>query len=192
MAYTGRRSLHFEGGCQIITLDGETHDIPDRWDLIVAFPPCTYLSNAGSLRLVPNGVINEERYEKMIQAKNFFLQFWNADCEHVAVENPAPTKRAKLPQYTQHIEPWQFGEPWKKRTLLWLRGLPCLKATKVLTEWKPWISPNTSANKGRPEKRGLANNAKERSKTFPGIAKAMAEQWTDYIRNGDEQIRIEV
>ena len=104
-------------------MNGDEHYI-NHWDMIIAHPPCTYLTNASSVRMRVKGVIQEERYSNAMKAKEFFLKFLNADCERICVENPVPMKLVDLPAYSQIIEPWQFGEPWKKKTCLWLRGLP--------------------------------------------------------------------
>lgn len=151
-----------------------------KWDLIVAHPPCTYLTNAGAVRMRVNGEIVQERYEKAMEAKAFFLSFLNADCPRIAVENPTPMKIVGLPPYTQAIQPWQFGHPYTKRTCLWLKGLPPLKPTEIITEGvTPYINGgckdaygNYRRFQGRKER-----DQKTRSKTFPGIARAMAEQW---------------
>ena len=95
-----------------------------KWDMIIAHPPCTYLTNAGAMRLRVKGEINQERMELAKAAKEFFMHFLNADCERVAIENPLPGKIHQLPPYSQIIEPYMFGDPWKKRTCLWFRGLP--------------------------------------------------------------------
>lgn len=97
-----------------------------RWDLIVAHPPCTYLTNAGAVRLFneDHSIRDPERQKKGLEAKAFFERFLNADCPRVAVENPVPMTCWGLPPYTQVIEPYLFGDPWKKKTCLWLRGLP--------------------------------------------------------------------
>jgi len=139
------------------------------WDMIIAFPPCTYLSRAGARSLYPNGQLNPERYEKVKQAARFFLAIWNAPCRKICIENPVPFKIAKLPAHSQQIQPYQFGDPYMKTTRLWLKGLPELKSTRILDEYLPWVS----GTKG-----GMKSCAKQRSKTFPGIARAMAEQFT--------------
>ena len=95
-----------EGG-QVTTMDGETHDI-GKWDLLIAHPPCTYLSNAGARFLYPQGVLNMERYEKGVEAKEFFMKFLNCNCEKVCVENPLPSKIFCLPDYSQIIQPYEF------------------------------------------------------------------------------------
>lgn len=168
------------GNTDFFTTDGNLHTV-DKWDMIIAHPPCTYLSNAEAVRLYPKkGKLNEERYRLGLKAKDFFMKFINADCDKIAVENPIPIRIYGLPPYSQIIQPYEYGEPYSKKTCLWLKGLPKLQATNVLTEYKPYVSCNTSRNKGNPDKSGVSckgGAAKIRSKTFPGIAKAMAEQW---------------
>ena len=95
-----------EGG-QVVTMDGVTHDI-GKWDLLIAHPPCTYLSNAGARFLYPKGVLNEQRLRKGLMAKDFFLRFLWADIPKIAVENPIPSSVYCLPKYTQTIQPYQF------------------------------------------------------------------------------------
>lgn len=86
-----------------------------KWDLIIAHPPCTYLSNAGARFLYPEGILNEERLQKGLKAKEFFMKLWNADCPRVAVENPIPSKIYDLPEYSQIIQPYEFGHPYSKK-----------------------------------------------------------------------------
>ena len=114
------------GNKPFITMDGDLHAIVGTWDLLIAFPPCTYLTNAGSVRLRIKGEINKERMEKAVEAKAFFMKFLEADCQKICVENPTPGKIHQLPQYTQAIQPWWFGHPYTKRTCLWLKNLPPL------------------------------------------------------------------
>lgn len=168
------------GNCGFVTTDGHPHFIYGKWDLIIAHPPCTYLSNAGACRLYPKkGELNIERYKKGLLAKDFFLHFLNADCEHIAVENPIPTKVYELPKYTQIIQPYEFGHPYSKRTCLWLKGLPMLEPTDIVKPICSWISGGSKDNKGNKRSNcGMKfRDSKTRSKTFEGIAKAMAEQW---------------
>lgn len=176
--------LLINGDVQFVTLDSMLHKV-DKWDLIIAHPPCTYLSNAGACRLYPiKGVLDLERYEKGLTAKAFFMNFLEADCTYIAVENPIPSKVFELPAYTQTIQPYEYGEPYSKKTCLWLKGLPNLKPTKILTKYKPYVSCGTSKNKGNKDKSGVSRRggaAKVRSKTFEGIAVAMAEQWGSVI-----------
>lgn len=144
-----------------------------KWDMIIAHPPCTYLSNAGARFLYPGGKLNEERLEKGLTAKDFFMLLYNADCPKVAVENPVPSRVYGLPPYTQIIQPWQFGHPLQKKTCLWLRGLPELKPTEIVPE----ENRQSTRVAGNWFNKGGRERQKNRAKTFPGIAKAMAEQW---------------
>ena len=153
--------------------------LKEKWDLIIAHPPCTYMSKAGArFMYLTAGNINQERLEKALQAKEFFMQFMNADCDKLCIENPTPLKIVGLPKESQVIQPYQFGHPYSKRTLLWLKGLPELKPTNILTEYTPYLPSNTGGfARGKGGSRGVAHNAKDASKTFSGIAQAMAEQW---------------
>ena len=160
-----------DGRCNFKTTDGIEHSIDGKWDLIIAHPPCTYLSNAGARFLYPNGKLNEERLAKGMDAKDFFMRFYNADCEKICIENPTPSRVYGLPKYTQVIQPWMFGHPVQKRTCLWLKGLELLKPTEIVEERQSSKVPGNWFNKGGKERQ------KNRAKTFPGIAKAMAEQW---------------
>ena len=106
------------------------------------------------------------------------MKFINAQCDKICVENPTPLKIVGLPKESQVIQPFQFGHPYSKRTLLWLKGLPELKSTNILTEYTPYLPSNTGGfARGKGGSRGVAHNAKDASKTFSGIARAMAEQW---------------
>ena len=93
-----------------------------KYDMIIAFPPCTYLSNAGARHLYPKGILNQERYQKGLKGKEFFLALLNAPAKHIAIENPTPSKVYNLPTPTQAIQPYEHGEPYSKRTLLWLKN----------------------------------------------------------------------
>lgn len=152
------------GHCNFATMDSQLHTIPDNWDLIIAHPPCTYLSKAGACNMYINGRLNLDRYSKAMAAKDFFLKILNADCPRIAVENPVPMAMIGLPHCSQSIQPYEFGHPYSKRTLLWLKGLPPLFATDLV----PFYQSYTATVRG----------SKLRSKTFHGIAAAMAEQWT--------------
>lgn len=169
------------GNCEFETTDGTIHKIADKWDLIIAHPPCTFLSNAGAARLYPKkGTINIERYRKGLIAKEFFLRFLNADCDRICVENPIPSKIYGMPPYSQIIQPYEYGHPYSKKTCLWLKGLPKLKPTSIIKEnIVSWVSGGSKDNHGNPRKQTgtKIRSAKMRSKTFPGVAKAMAEQW---------------
>ena len=156
----------------------------EKWDLIIAHPPCTYLSNAGARWLYAGGKLNEERYKKGLNGKEFFLKFYNANCDHVAIENPIPSSVYDLPKYTQVIQPYEYGEPWSKKTCLWLKGLPPLHPTKIIEYHKPFCSSGSYSKNHDPKYKGASRkggSAKSRSKTFPGIARAMAEQWTKFL-----------
>lgn len=174
-------------GGEFTTMDGATHTV-EKWDCIIAHPPCTYLSNAGACRLykVINGktYIERDRFEKGIDAKDFFLKFYDAHCTHIAVENPIPSAVFRLPPYTQTIQPYEHGEAFSKKTCLWLRNLPKIKPSNMISKYKPYVSCGTSINKGNKEKAGVpraGGSAKVRSRTFLGIASAMAQQWGDYL-----------
>lgn len=149
-----------------------------KWDMIIAFPPCTYLSNAGAKHLWKDHVLNEERYMKGLEAKKFFMQFLNADCPRVAVENPVSSRIFGMPPHTQEIQPYQFGHPVQKKTRLWLKGLPELKPTEILPE----STRQSTKEAGNWFNKGGKDRQKNRAKTFPGIAKAMAEQWGSGMR----------
>ena len=144
----------------------------EKWDMIIAFPPCTYLSNAGARHLFPGGKLNEERYKKGLLAKELFMSIYNADCPKIAIENPTPSKIYELPEKSQVIQPWQFGHPYSKRTQLWLKGLPKLIPTNIVEVESSCRKAGNWFNKGGKDRQI------NRSKTFPGIAKAMADQWT--------------
>lgn len=165
------------GNCSFVTCDDELHSVDGKWDMLIAFPPCTYFSTAGANWLFRGGELNEERYKKGLEMRHLFMAIYNADCEKIAIENPVPMKIWELPKHTQEIHPYQFGDPYKKKTRLWIRGLPVLSPTNTVDPVAKWISCGNSRN------RELQNNAvckahgKKRSETFHGIAKAMAEQW---------------
>lgn len=170
------------GNCEFKTEDGTTHEVNGKWDMIIAFPPCTYLTVTG------NRWFNVERYgEKALKriedrkdAIKFFLSFANADCDKIAIENPVGVMSSEWRKPNQIINPWQFGDPFEKKTCVWLKGLPNLEATDVveIPERKQFASgksmPTWYADAFRLPKE---ERAKLRSKTFPGIARAMAEQW---------------
>lgn len=161
------------GDCQFVTQGGQMVEIVGKWDMIIAHPPCTYISNAGVRFLYPggNGILNEDRLRKGIMATHFFLRFLYADCEKVAIENPIPSTVYCLPKYDQIIQPWMFGHPVQKKTCLWLKNLPPLFPTEIMQERQSSKIAGNWFNKGGKERQ------KNRAKTFPGIAKAMAEQW---------------
>lgn len=169
-----------DGHCEFTTCDGVAHQIEQRWDLIVAFPPCTYLSVAGASRLYPKkGQLDEERYKKGLEAKEFFMAMLNADCDKICVENPVQLKVFNMPTHSQQIQPYEYGHPYSKKTRLWLKGLPKLQPTNIITEGVvSWVNGGSKkADGSKRDNNGVAHSAKERSKTFEGIALAMSEQW---------------
>ena len=159
------------GRCSFLTQDGTHHSIDGKWDLIIAHPPCTYLSNAGARFLYPKGVLNENRLNLGLAAKEFFMQIYNADCEKICVENPVPSKVYGLPPYSQTVQPYEYGHPFKKKTCFWLKNLPLLQPTNIVDVRESTKIAGNWFNKGGKDRQ------KNRAKTFSGIAKAMAEQW---------------
>lgn len=143
------------------------------WEMMIAHPPCTYLSNAGAVHLYPKGVLNKERYKNGLVAKEFFMRLLSADIPKIVIENPIQSKIYKIPKYNQTIQPYQFGHPFSKKTCLWLKGLPELKPTKII----PKESIQSTKIAGNWFNKGGKERQINRSKTFQGIADAMAEQW---------------
>lgn len=176
------------GDCTFKTVDGVEHRIDGQWDLLICHPPCTYLSNAGARHLWKGHRLNEERYAKGLEAKAFFMEFLNADCEHIVVENPIPSKVYELPPYTQAIQPFDFygkDHPYSKKTCLWLKNVTKLEAVEPVKPAATWCPSGSYSHRHGEQHRGMftTDRAKNRAKTFPGIAKAMAEQWGGDIRN---------
>ena len=184
-----RRLGHEAYSCDILPTSGEHPEwhiqgdvlplLKEKWDMIIAFPPCTYLSNAGAKHLYRGGRLNEERYKKGLAAKDFFLALLNADCPKVCVENPVSSRVFEMPKHTQEIEPYMFGEPTRKKTRLWLRGLPKLEPTDICL---PLINCHEA---GTWFMKGGKDRQRNRAKTFPGVAKAMAEQFGGDIRDAE-------
>ena len=170
------------GGDFFETCDGRIHALFNRWDLIIAHPPCTFLTVTG------NRWFNEDRYgdkarQREIErgmAIDFFMAFVTADCERIAIENPIGMMSTFYRKPDQIIQPWMFGHPARKATCLWLKGLPPLAATEIVEP----IIVRYKNGKGTDDpwhmetmKLPPAERSRARSKTFPGIARAMAEQW---------------
>ena len=120
-----------------------------------------------------------DRYKKGLAAKDFFLKIFNADCQLIAIENPTPSRIYELPKNTQVIHPWQFGHKFTKRTLLWLKGLPPLEPTQIVEPEQTFCPSGSYSKKHNKKHKGVftRDRARQRSKTFKGIAKAMAIQW---------------
>lgn len=187
-----RRLGHEAYSCDIIECSGghpEWHLQQDvipllsqKWDMILAFPPCTYLTVTGNrwFNVDRYGEKAKQRYKSRDEAIKFFMMFVNADCPKIAVENPIGVMSSVYRKPNQIIHPYMFGDPARKATCLWLKGLPELQPTNVV---KPEIirykngkgtdSPWHINTMALPP----AERAKTRSRTFPGIAKAMAERW---------------
>lgn len=187
------------GKCEFTTLGGVHVQIPGQWDLLIAHPPCTYLTNGGAVRMFrkeikeypPYGtfqMVNVERLKHGMKARDFFMMFLHADCEHIAIENPVPMTIYQLPRETQVIQPYMFGDAYSKKTCLWLKGLKPLKPTNVLSEYHPFINGG-GGRLERPNYKGqkFAEGSCGRSKTFPGVAEAMAVQWGGYLEQLQER-----
>ena len=149
------------------------------WDAIIAFPPCTHLAVSGA------AWFEQKRQDgRQQQGIDFFMLFANAACSHVAIENPVGIMSSIWRKPDQIIQPYLFGDPYSKKTCLWLRGLPTLTPTDIVD---PGERVTFSSGKSMPKwyadafRLSPAERAKIRSKTFPGIARAMAEQWTEYL-----------
>ena len=184
------------GKCEFKTTDGMLHNITDRWDMIIAFPPCTHLAVSGAAHFEKKRADGRQR-----EGIEFFMNFLNADCDRIAIENPIGIisgnyiskhfedlqEKYSFPiKPTQKIQPWEYGHEAQKTTCLWLKGLPLLQPTNVVSKgkMKTWVDKKTGKQKSQPQwffdalKLSPSERAKVRSKTFDGIAKAMAEQWT--------------
>lgn len=163
------------------TMDEVVHVIP-KWDIIIAHPPCTYLTTTGNrwFNVEKYGDKAIERMKLREEAVEFFMAFMNADCENICVENPVGIMSTRYRRPDQIIQPYFFGDSFEKRTCLWLKGLPPLEKTN---EVEPEERVQFSSGKTMPAWYNDAahlskeERAKVRSKTFPGIARAMAEQW---------------
>ena len=149
--------------------------LKEDWDMIIAFPPCTHLASSGA------AWFEAKRADGRQQAAiDFFMIFANHPCEKIAIENPVGVMSSNYRKPDQIIQPWQFGDAYSKRTCLWLKGLPHLESTEVVdpgemvTYESGRIMPKWYADAW---KLSPAERSKARSKTFPGIAKAMANQW---------------
>lgn len=157
---------HFQGNVQEI--------IHEKWDILIAHPPCTYLANSGVQHLHKDAT----RWEKLREAREFFLELLNAPIPKRAIENPVPHCYAKLPKYTQIIHPWQFGHEVQKKTCLWLRDLPPLVPSKIVGKGERYFRKDGTSNGSKWYQLPPSGERwKHRSRTFQGIADAMAAQW---------------
>lgn len=173
------------GRCKFSTCDGHNHEIVGVWDLLIAHPPCTYFSNATMVNLgrkdkphIFNDAWRNDFFEKRKAAFDFVMKIWCADVDKIAIENVVGYLSTHFLKPSQYIEPYFFGEPWRKKTCLWLKGLPILMSSKIVEPTGKWVRHHLK------NKNDLLNyenpgvySARERSRTFEGIAKAMAEQW---------------
>lgn len=177
-----------------------THTQVGEWDLIIAHPPCTYLTVTGNrwFDVIRYGKKAEQRWRDRVNSAVFFMQFVAAQCKHIAIENPIGVMGSSYRKADQVIQPYEYGHHARKSTCLWLKNLPLLQPTEIVDMGeiaKGGHSLGASAYYATDENgKILAWNdprtAKARSKTFPGIAKAMAEQWSDYILNGSGQMSL--
>jgi hypothetical protein len=170
------------GNCGFKTMDNQEHYIDSKWDLIIAHPPCTHLASSGARHFIKK--IADGRQQQGI---DFFMEFTKADCEKIAIENPVGIMSSKYRKPNQIIQPYFFGDSAKKTTCLWLKGLPNLIPTNIVNPGEFYISPS---GKKMPKwccdptdenGKKISYNSEKikilRSKTFIGIAKAMASQW---------------
>lgn len=166
-----------EGG-QVTTMDDAVHDV-GQWDMLIAHPPCTFLSNAGARHLYKNHELQADRVKMGILGRDLFMRFWWSKIPKICVENPVPSRVFALPQYTEIIELYQYGHPYTKKTCLWLKGLPMLQPTDSVAPVATWCPSGSYSHKHSEKHKGMftTDRARNRAKTFPGIAKAMAEQW---------------
>lgn len=155
------------GGTQFVTQDGVHHSVP-RWDLIICHPPCTYLCKVGSVHMWHHGQLVWSRLRQMILARRFFMVCLNAKAPFVAVENPLPMKRAQLPRPSCFVHPSWFGVKYTKKTLYWLKNLPPIMPVLEYPNPKQFVH---------------SSRGKYRSRTFPEVAEAIANQWSKYILN---------
>ena len=190
--YSGRvRKAFYEKGHDVLSCDfidstdnsdnhyqGDVLDvINEDWDLLIAHPPCTYLSRAGARWLYPKGELNDKRYNKLLEGRKLFMQLYNSDIKKIAIENPTPFKIANLPKPSQIIQPYMFGDPYTKRTLLWTKNLDLLKPSNLVEPKGSWLPSNTSGfKKNQKSQKGFSKTG-DYSLTFQGIADAMANQW---------------
>lgn len=156
---------YLNGRASFITENGERHRLR-KWHLIIAHPPCTYICKVGSIWMWNQGKLNQQRYTQMQNAVSFFYECLNASAQFVAVENPIPMRRAQLPRPTCYADPSWYGVKYTKKTLYWLRNLPPLMPTVINPDTKSFVR---------------SSRGHYRSRTFPEMAKAIANQWGKYV-----------
>lgn len=170
------------GRCKFNTCDGTEHNIDGKWDMIIAFPPCIYLTNTGNrwFDVIRYGRAAQDRWLERCKAIVFFLRLAFADCEKIVIENPIGCMSSLYRKPDQVIQPYEHGHKARKSTCLWLKNVPKLMPTEIV---EPEIYSYVAANgrvktdsRWRSQPNG-EDRSKYRSKTFSGIAKAMAEQW---------------
>ena len=164
-----------------------------HWDMIIAFPPCTYLTVTGNrwFDVKKYGDDAIKRYAERKKAIQFFMMFVHAKCDLIAIENPLGVMSSKYQKPNQIIQPYEFGDPFEKQTCLWLKGLNNLMPTKIV---QPPPRQKLKSGKSMPEWYSNAKHSERsiiRSKTFPGIAKAMAKQWSN-PKNHNKQYILEL
>jgi hypothetical protein len=163
------------------TQDGTHHELPEKWDMILAFPPCTYLCNTGTpyLDVGKWGQKAVERAKKREAAFDFFMAMANAECEKIVIENPVGMPNSRYRKPDQIINPWQFGHPFTKKTCLWLKGVRKLmpEITEKPDNIKSYAFHTMYDENGKTISWNSEISKKLRSKTFEGIARAMADQW---------------
>ena len=166
------------------TQDGKRHNLPARWDIIIAHPPCTYISNAGARWLFPNGKLNYERWQKGREGAKFLLYFLNAPCEKIAVENPIPSKIFHIPSYTQVIHPYEYGHPYSKKLACGLRVCPICSQQKLSQNTFPMFLLDHTARRTTQGIRGQVAKVevqRHAQKHFPALQK----QWLNNGGDGD-------
>ena len=181
------------GCCTFVTSDTHTHTQDGRWDLLIAHPPCTYLTVSGNrwFDTEKYGEKAEQRIKDREEAVEFFIRFAEADCQRIAIENPIGTISTRYRKPDCIIHPYYFGDPVRKATCLWLKNLPGLIATNIVEPEISRCGEKTYSGVAlyARDKNGKIiswndpETAKIRSKTYPGIAKAMAIQWSNYIES---------
>lgn len=171
--------------CDLLPTDapGQHHQgdvcglLAQKWDIIIAFPPCTYLCSSGM-----HWTVRGKRDPQLTEdALEFVRSLLGASCEHIALENPVGCISTRIRKPDCIIHPWQFGHPESKTTCLWLKNLPALAPTNVLTKPTSGYWENQCANGSQNKLAPSPDRWKLRSKTYQGIAEAMADQWSAFV-----------